>query len=246
MNGSRVILLTGGSRGVGKKIAVEFAKSGYQVAFTYASDEESAKATVDEIRKYGIRAKYYPLDISDYSAVQEVMSRVLDCFGTIDVLVNNAGIIDVSLIKNMSLDSWKKVIEVNLTGVFNCIKSVIEVMEKQQYGRIITIGSIAADKGSLGAASYSASKAGIVGLTRTVAREVADKGITANVVSLGYMDQGITARLPEKLHKKISQEIPSGKFGDMAKAAKMVVYIASEEAEYINGQSIRICGGAYM
>ncbi len=162
------------------------------------------------------------------------------------VLINNAGVIDASLIKNMSLDSWQKVIDVNLTGVFNCIKSVIEVMEKQQYGRIITIGSIAADRGSLGAASYAASKAGIVGLTRTVAREVAGKGITANVVSLGYMDQGITARLPEKLQKKIIQEIPSGKFGDMVKAAKMVVYLASEEAEYINGQSIRICGGAYM
>ncbi|MEL7565294.1 MAG: SDR family oxidoreductase [Dehalobacterium sp.] len=246
MNSNRVILLTGGSGGVGRKIAVEFARSGYRIAFTYASDEEGAKATVDEVKKYGIRAKYYLLDVSDYSAVQEVMNRVLDCFGTIDVLINNAGIIDASLIKNTSLDSWQKVIDVNLTGVFNCIKSVIEVMEKQQYGRIITIGSIAADRGSLGAASYAASKAGIVGLTRTVAREVAGKGITANVVSLGYMDQGITARLPEKLQKKIIQEIPSGKFGDMVKAAKMVVFLASEEAEYINGQSIRICGGAYM
>ncbi|MEL7565316.1 MAG: SDR family oxidoreductase [Dehalobacterium sp.] len=244
MNENRVLLLTGGSGGVGRKIAVEFAKSGYRIAFTYFSHEEGAKAAADEIKTYHVPVQYYRLDVSDYKRVEEVKDQVWNYFGRIDVLVNNAGIIEASLIKDMSLDSWKRVIDTNLTGTFNCIKSVIEVMEKQHYGRIITIGSIAADKGSRGACSYSASKAGIVGLTKAVAGEAAEKGITVNVVSLGYMNQGITVRLPEKLRNKLMQEIPNGKLGDVSKAAQMIVHIASEEGEYLTGQTIVISGGA--
>jgi len=246
MSKHKVLLLTGGSKGIGKKLAVEFAKNGYQFAFTYLSDEAGAKFTADEINTYGVLARFYKLDISQYHDVEEVKNHVMNYFGRIDVLVNNAGIIKPSLIKDMSLDSWRRVVDVNLTGTFNCMRAVIPIMEKQNFGRIINIGSIAADKGSRGAASYSASKAGIVGLTKAAAREVAEKGITVNVVSLGYMDQGITNRLPEKLKKKLIQEIPSGKLGDVKKAAKMVVHLASEEAEYITGQSIFISGGAYM
>ncbi len=146
----------------------------------------------------------------------------------------------------MSLESWQRVVDVNLNGTFNCMKSVIPVMEKQNYGRIITIGSIAGDKGSRGASSYSASKAGIVGLTKTAARELAKKNITVNVISLGYMEQGITVRLPEKLQNKLIREIPQGKLGDVEKVAKMIIHIASEEAEYITGQSISISGGSFM
>lgn len=246
MNQKKVLLLTGGSKGVGRKIAVEFAKKGYQVAFTYLSDEAGAKITADEINSYGIPVRFYKLDVSDHNEVEEVRNHVVNYFGRIDVLVNNAGIIEPSQIKDTSWESWRRVVDVNLTGTFNCMKSVIPVMERQNFGRIITIGSIAGDQGSRGASSYSASKAGIVGLTKAAARELAEKGITVNVVSLGYMDQGITIRLPEKLRKKLIQEIPSGKLGDVEKAAKMVVHIASEEAEYITGQSIFISGGAFM
>ncbi|MGI6677689.1 MAG: SDR family NAD(P)-dependent oxidoreductase [Dehalobacterium sp.] len=246
MNEKKVLFLTGGSKGIGKNIAIEFAKSGYQIAFTFLSDEAGAKNTANEIMTYGVLVQYYKLNVADYKEVLLVRDQVLKRFSKIDVLVNNAGIIEPSLIKDTSLDSWQRVINVNLTGAFNCMKSVIPVMEKQNYGRIITIGSIAGDKGSRGAASYSASKAGIVGLTKTAARELAEKCITVNVVSLGYMAQGITARLPERLQKNLIREIPQGKWGDVEKAAKMLVHLASEEAEYITGQSISISGGSYM
>lgn len=243
----KVVLITGGTSGIGKELVGAFAKCGYHVAFTYIKNEDTAKSTVKDAEHYGGRVLSMRVNVADEAQVREMTNTVVDSLGRIDVLINNAGIFDDSLTKNMKFDCWKSVVDINLTGAFYCIKSAIPIMEQQHFGRIVTIGSVMGESGAMGAANYAASKAGIIGLTKSVAREVANKGITVNVVSLGYMDGGMGNEIPDPIRKKIaSQQIPMGKFGDVAKAAKMIVHIVSDEAEYITGQSIRINGGLYM
>jgi len=242
----KVALITGGTSGIGKELVTEFAKGGYDVAFTYFTNVEAAKEIARDAEIHGARALSIRTNIIDEVQVLEMIKKTMDNFQRIDVLINNAGIYEDNLTKNIELDSWKKIIDVNLTGVFYCIKAVIEIMERQQYGRILNIGSVVGEMGAMGAANYSAAKAGMMGLTKSVAREVANKGITVNVVSLGYMNGGMGNQIPEKIRNKIMEQIPMRKFGDITKVAKMILHIVSEEAEYITGQSIRINGGVYM
>lgn len=243
----KVVLITGGTSGIGKELVLAFANSGYNIAFTYVTNADGARIALNEVEQLGVRALSMCVNVEDEEQVQEMTKTVLDSFGRIDVLINNVGIFDDNLTKNMNLESWKKVVDINLSGVFYCIKSVISIMEQQCFGRIVTIGSVIGEIGAIGAANYSASKAGIAGLTKSVAREVANKGITVNIVSLGYMDGGMGKMIPDPIRKKISsQQIPAGKFGNVAKAAKMIVHLVSDDAEYITGQSIRINGGLYM
>lgn len=244
--GEKVVLITGGTGGVGKELVTEFAKCGYNIAFTYFMNGESAKEIAQAAELNGVKVISIRVDIADKEEVLKMVKTVINTFGRIDVLINNAGIFDNHLVKNLNIHSWQKVIEINLTGTFYCIQSVLELMEQQQYGRILNISSVVGEMGASGAANYAAAKAGITGLTKSVAREVAQKGITVNMVSLGYMDGGMGDQFSDKLRDKITAQIPMKKFGDITKAAKMIVHLVSEEAEYITGQTIKINGGVYM
>jgi len=246
MNEKRVALIIGGARGIGRQIVLEFAKRGYNIAFSYNSDEIKAKEVEAEIKDIGVDCIFVKLNTINEIEILAAKELILTRYDRIDVLVNNAGIFEDGLVKKMDLGSWERVINVNLTGVFLCIRAFVDVMEKQKYGRIINIGSVVGETGTIGAGNYAASKAGLIGLTKTVAREVAKKGITANVVSLGYMDEGMGKRLPEKIVSKLLDQIPMGKFGNAKKTAKMITNLASDEAEYITGQVIDINGGIYM
>lgn len=246
MSENRVAVIIGGTRGIGRKIVLAFAKEGYNIAFSFNSCELRAKELENEVRGLGVECIYVKVNVIKELEILAAKDMILTYYERIDVLINNAGIYEDGLIKNMSMDSWEKVINVNLTGVFLCMKIFIDIMEKQNYGRIISIGSVVGEIGAVGAGNYSASKAGLIGLTKTVAREVARKGITSNIVSLGYMDEGMGKRLPEKIATKIIEQIPMRSFGDAERVALMIVHLASEEAEYITGQVIGINGGINM
>jgi 3-oxoacyl-[acyl-carrier protein] reductase len=242
----RVALIIGGASGIGRQIVLAFAKRGYNIAFSYNTDELKAKEVETKVKELGVECIYIKVNVTNEQEILTAKERILTHYAKIDVLINNAGIFEDGLVKKMNLDSWQRVLDVNLTGVLLCIKSFIDVMEKRQYGRIINIGSIVGEIGTIGAGNYSASKAGLIGLTKTVAREVAKKGITANVVSLGYIDEGMGKRLPEKLVNKVIEQIPMNKFGSSEKVSEMIVHLASDEAEYITGQVIGINGGLNM
>lgn len=245
-NLTRVALVTGGAHGVGRQIVVAFARAGYNVAFTYNSDEDGAQVTERQTRALGAKCICIKTDVTNEVDIAATIDAVLNHCERIDVLINSAGINEDGLLKNMGTDTWKRVIDVNLTGAFLCMRAVVGTMERQKYGRIINIGSVVGDTGTIGASNYAASKAGLVGLTRAFAREVAKKGITANVVALGYLDKGMGSRLPEKIANKVIEQIPMGKFGDTEKIAQVIVHLASAEAEYMTGQVIGINGGLHM
>lgn len=242
----RVALIIGGARGIGRQIVLEFAKRGYNIVFSYNSDEIKAKEVENEVKAFGVDCIFVKINIINELEILEAKDLILTYYEKIDVLINNAGIFEDGLVKKMSLDSWAKVINVNLTGVFLCMKAFIDVMEKQKYGRIINIGSVVGETGTIGACNYAASKAGLIGLTKTVAREVAKKGITANVIALGYMNEGMGKRLAPKIESKLIEQIPMGEFGDVKKVVQMIAHFASEEAEYITGQVVGLNGGMYM
>ncbi len=246
MSEKRVALIIGGAQGIGRHIVLEFAKRSYNIAFTYNTNEYKAEEVVNEVKELGVDCIYGKVNVIDESQIQIMKDKILAYYGRIDVLINNAGVFEDGLVKRMNLDSWEKIINVNLTGTFLCIKTFIEIMEKQEYGRVINIGSVVGETGTIGAGNYVASKAGIVGLTKTVAREAARKGITANVVSLGYMNAGMGKRLPENIVNKVIEQIPMAKFGDAQKVAKMIVHLSSDDADYITGQVIGINGGLHM
>lgn len=246
MTNNRVVFVLGGSRGMGRHIVLAFAKNGYDVAFSYNTDQIRANEVENEAKSYGSDCISLKVNCVNESELITSRIEIMEKYGRIDVLINNAGIFENGLIKEMNLNSWKDVIDVNLTGIFLCIKTFIEVMENQNYGRIINIGSVVGDTGVIGAGNYAASKAGLIGLTKTVALEVSQKGITANVVSLGYMNEGMGNRLSEKTAKKVLDKIPLKAFGNAEKVALMIMHLASEEAEYITGQVININGGINM
>lgn len=246
MSDKRVALIIGGASGVGRQIVLAFAKKGYDIAFSYNRYETKAKEVKIKVKEFGVDCIYTKVNITNEMEISAAKEQILTHYNKIDVLINNAGVFEDGLVKKQSLESWQRVIDVNLTGVFLCMKLFIDVMEKRQYGRIINIGSVVGEIGTVGAGNYSASKAGIIGLTKTVAREVAKKGITANVVSLGYMNEGMGKRLPEKIVSKVIDQIPMKRFGDSEKVAQMIVHLASDEAEYITGQVIGINGGLNM
>ncbi len=242
----KVVLVTGSSRGVGAALALAFADKGANVVVNYSQSQQLAEEIVKKIRKKNVEALMIKADVVEYSQVSKMVEDAISTFGKIDILVNNAGYYEDSTVWKMSDETWDKVININLKGTFNCTKAVTNHMRKQEYGRIINISSVVGQVGIFGTSNYSASKAGIFGLTKSVAKEVVRKGITVNTLALGYFDGGMLRRLPEQAQDMILKQIPMGRFGKLEEVCDMVLFIASEKASYLTGQIIHLNGGYYM
>nr|WP_144920187.1 3-oxoacyl-[acyl-carrier-protein] reductase [Paenibacillus bovis] len=242
----KVALVTGASRGIGKQIALSLAQQGASVVVNYAGSEAKANETVDEIKSLGREGITYQCDISNGEAVQEMIKETVKTFGKLDILVNNAGITRDNLLMRMKENEWDDVINTNLKGVFICTKAVSRQMMKQKAGRIINISSIVGASGNPGQANYVAAKAGVTGLTKTSALELAPRGITVNAVAPGFITTDMTDQLPEDVKASMLEKIPLGKFGEAEDVASLVTYLASDEAKYITGQTIHVNGGMYM
>ena len=241
----KVALITGGARGIGQAIAMTFAREGADIVVADVN-LEIAQKTASEIEGLGRKAMALAMDVTNYTAVEEGVNKILDKMGKVDILVNNAGITKDNLLLRMSLADWDAVINVNLKGTFNCIKAVSRPMVKQRSGRIISIASIIGLMGNPGQANYAASKAGIIALTKTVAKELASRNINANAVAPGFIQTEMTAKLPEEIKKKMLEAIPLGKLGTPEDVANVCLFLASQESSYITGQVITIDGGMVM
>jgi len=241
----KVALITGGARGIGRAIALTFAREGADVVVADVNFEIAAK-TAAEIESLGVKSLALEMDVTNFEKVEEGVNKILDKMGKVDILVNNAGITKDNLLIRMSQADWDAVINVNLKGTFNCIKAVSRPMIKQRSGRIISIASIIGLMGNPGQANYAASKAGIIALTKTVAKELASRNINANAVAPGFIQTEMTAKLPEDIKKKMLEVIPLAKLGTPEDVANVCLFLASNESSYITGQTITIDGGMIM
>jgi 3-oxoacyl-[acyl-carrier protein] reductase len=241
LEGKRAVV-TGAGQGIGRAIARRLASEGAAVA-VLDIDETRASAVAREIEVGGGRAKAYKLDVGDPEAAANVMRDVAADFGGIDILVNNAGIARDNLLIRMSSEDWDLVMRVNLTGVFNCTRAAVRTMMAQRYGRIVNVSSVIGLVGNVGQASYAASKAGIIAFTKTVAKEFASRGITANAIAPGFIETPMTERLPEKVRQDFMSRILLGRFGKAEEVANLVAFLVSDEADYLTGQTISIDGG---
>ena len=241
----KTALVTGATRGIGKAIAIRMAKEGAHIGVA-GRDIDKAEEVAGEIRSLGVRGIAIRLDVSNPDEVKGAFEKFINEFGRIDVLVNNAGITRDALILRMKDEDWDSVLDTNLKGTFLCSREAIKIMTRQHSGKIINISSVVAFTGNPGQTNYSASKAGIVGLTRSIAKEYASRGITANVIAPGFIQTAMTDALPEKVKEEMKKLIPLGRFGLPDDIANATVFLASEEADYITGQVIHVNGGMYM
>jgi 3-oxoacyl-[acyl-carrier protein] reductase len=243
----RVVVVTGGSKGIGRAICLRFAREEAIVLFVhYDPDDIAANETLRLLESMDVRTKAEKLDVSSFRDVEGFFREVVGEFQRIDVLVNNSGITRDALLMRMSENQWDQAISVNLKGVFNCTRAVARSMIRQSSGRIINISSVAGEIGNIGQANYAASKAGIMGFTKTVARELATRGITVNAVAPGFIDTDMTKNLPEKAKEIFMSQIPMGRIGEPGEVAEVVYWLASEGASYVTGQVIHVNGGLYM
>ncbi|MCI8550294.1 MAG: 3-oxoacyl-[acyl-carrier-protein] reductase [Lachnospiraceae bacterium] len=242
----RVAVVTGASRGIGRAIALKLAEDGNTVIVNYNGSREKACAVVSEIQAAGGLAEAAGCDVSDFNGAEEFLKAVVKKYGRIDVLVNNAGITRDGLLMKMSEEEFDEVLRINLKGAFNCIRHASRQMLKQRGGRIINISSVSGVMGNAGQANYSASKAGIIGLTKSAARELASRGITVNAVAPGFIDTEMTRALSDQVKEHASGQIPFGRFGKTEDVAAAVAFFASEQAGYITGQVLCVDGGMAM
>ena len=239
----KIALVTGAAKGIGRAIALALAADGATVVVNYNGSKERAEQVVEEIKALGADGMAYQCNVADTAATADMVKEVIKTYGKLDILVNNAGITRDNLIMKMSEEDFDAVIDANLKGCFNTIKAVSRQMLKQRAGRIINITSVSGILGNAGQANYAASKAGIIGLTKTMARELASRGITVNAVAPGFVDTNMTQVLPENVKEAATAQIPLGRFGKPEDIANMVAYLASEKASYITGQIISVDGG---
>ncbi len=242
----KTAIVTGAARGIGKGIALEFAKAGANIAFTDLRIDEIAEATVKEIEAFGVKAKGYASDASKFEETQEVVDAIVKEFGKVDILVNNAGITMDSLLMRMSEQQWDAVINVNLKSVFNFTKAIQRYMLKQRSGSIINMSSVVGVSGNAGQANYSASKAGMIGFTKSVAKELGSRNIRCNAIAPGFIITEMTAKLSEEVRKQWESSIPLRRGGTPEDIAKTCVYLASDLSSYVTGQTIHVCGGMNM
>jgi len=242
----KVCLVTGGSRGIGKAIALALAEEGADVAINYVSSESAARAVLDEVRTLGRRAMLAQADVSDYPDTFRMAQDVLKEFGHLDILVNNAGINSDKTFVRMDHASWRKVLAINLDGVFNCTKVFIDQMLKQQWGRVVNITSVIGQIGNFGQANYAASKAGVAAFTKSLAKELAGKGVTVNAVAPGFIETDMVQGIPEKVRDKLLSQIPLKRFGTAEEVGRAVVYLVSSDGDYITGAELSINGGLLM
>ena len=243
----RVVVITGGSRGIGRAIGLRMADANTRVYFNYSgSDSRDAEETVKLIEDAGGSAWGARVNVASQQDVQNFFKKIVEECGRVDVLINNAGITIDGLLVRMKEEDWDRVLAINLKGAFHCIQAVAKIMMKQRAGRIINMASVVGVMGNAGQANYVASKAGLIGLTKTAARELAPRGITVNAVAPGFIDTPMTAGLPEKVKEAMLAQLPTGRFGQPEDVAETVAFLASEKASYITGQVIHINGGMYM
>ena len=239
----KVALVTGGSRGIGKSIAIELAKNGANVAINYASNSEKAEEVVEEMKSLGVNAISVKADVSSEEDVKNLMKTIEGELGKIEILVNNAGITRDNLLIRMKTEDFEDVLDVNLMGTFHCTKAVSRAMMKKRYGKIINITSVVGIIGNAGQGNYSASKAGVIGFTKSMAKELGSRGIRVNAVAPGFIDTEMTQVLSEELKDKMIDNIPLGKLGNTQDVANVVAFLASEKSDYITGQVISVDGG---
>lgn len=243
---TKVALVTGASRGIGRSIALQLAEEGYNVAINYAGNKEKAEEVVNQIKEKGIEAFAIQANVSNPDEVKAMIKEVVNQFGSVDILVNNAGITRDNLLMRMKEQEWDDVIDTNLKGVFNCIQKVTPQMLRQKGGRIINLTSIVGAVGNPGQINYVASKAGVIGMTKTAARELASRQITVNAVAPGFIVSDMTNALNEDLKNGMKAQIPLGHFGEDTDIAHTVAFLASDKAKYITGQTIHVNGGMHM
>lgn len=240
---NKVALVTGATRGIGKGIAEAFAKNGASVAFTYVSSDEKARALEAELMAMGVKAKGYKSDAGDFKAADDLVNQVLADFGTIDILVNNAGITRDTLLMRMTEQQWDEVMNANLKSVFNMVKAVQKPMLKARKGSIINMSSVVGVKGNAGQSNYAASKAGIIGFTKSIALELGSRNIRSNAIAPGFIETEMTGALDEKVIQQWRDSIPLKRGGSTEDVANLCLFLASDMSAYITGQCINVCGG---
>jgi 3-oxoacyl-[acyl-carrier protein] reductase len=239
----KTALITGASRGIGKAIALRFAMEGSDIAITNIVNDDEFKTTIKEIKALGAKAKGYVSNAADYADSQRVINEVVKDFTTIDILINNAGITRDTLLMRMTEDQWDAVIAVNLKSVFNLTKAVLMTMVKQKNGSIINMSSVVGVSGNAGQSNYSASKAGIIGFTKSIAKEVGSRNIRCNAIAPGFILTEMTEKLPENVKKEWTDKIPLKRGGTPEDVANTALYLASDLSSYVTGQTIHVCGG---
>jgi 3-oxoacyl-[acyl-carrier protein] reductase len=243
----RVVVITGGSKGIGRAVALRFAGEGARIVLVHYDPDETASAeTLDMLRAAGVTAESHRVDVSDFESVMGLFRTLMSEHERIDVLVNNAGITRDRLFMRMGEADWDAVLKVNLKSVFNCTLAVNRLMMKQRSGRIVNISSVVGLMGNVGQANYAASKAGILGFTKSVAREMAARGVTVNAVAPGFIDTEMTGGLPEKVRQAFMDQIPLGRIGTPEDVAEAVYWLCTDAAGYVTGQVIQVNGGMYM
>jgi 3-oxoacyl-[acyl-carrier protein] reductase len=241
----KVAFVTGSAQGIGKAIAVALAKEGANIVVSDINLELAAQ-TAKEIEALGVKTMSIKTNVADLADVEKSVEEIVKTMGRIDILVNNAGITKDNLLIRMKKEEWDAVIGVNLSGVFNCTKAVSSLMMKQRYGKIVSIASIVGQMGNFGQANYAASKGGVIAFTKTVARELASRNVTANAIAPGFIQTAMTDKLTDEVKQKLMAQIPMGKLGQPEDIANAVIFLSSPEADYITGQVLAINGGMYM
>jgi 3-oxoacyl-[acyl-carrier protein] reductase len=242
----RTALVTGGSRGIGRAVALALAEEGADVAVNYVSSETAARDVVDHARKMGRKAVLAQADVSDYPDTFRMAQDVLREFGHLDILVNNAGINSDTTFTKMNHAAWRKVLGTNLDGVFNCTKVFVDQMLSQNYGRVVNMTSVIGQIGNFGQANYAASKAGVAAFTKSLAKELAGRGVTVNAIAPGFIETEMVAGIPDKVKERLLAQIPLKRFGTAEEIARAVVYIVSSDGDYITGSELSINGGLLM
>lgn len=245
----KVVLVTGGAQGIGKEICITCAREGAKIVVNYVDfgeNETIAKATKEELEALGATVMLVQANVASFEETKTMFKTIIKEFGGIDVLVNNAGITKDNLLMRMKESDFDAVIDVNLKGTWNCMKHAAKFMMKQRYGRIISMSSVVGVMGNAGQVNYSASKAGIIGMTMSLAREVGSRGITVNAIAPGFIQTAMTDVLPDEIKENMAKQIPLGTFGQVSDIANTVVFLASDDARYITGQTIHVDGGMAM
>lgn len=241
-----VALVTGGSRGIGRAICLELARQGAAVAVNYAGNEQAAQETVEACRALGVQAEAFQADVSDPAACESLIAQVKERFGRLDILVNNAGVTRDGLLMTAKPEDFDKVLDTNLKGAYFCMKAAAKVMMRQRYGRIVNLSSVVGLRGNAGQTNYSASKAGLIGLTKSLAKELASRNITVNAVAPGFIATDMTAALPEAVRTEMCKTIPEGRAGQPEDVANAVAFFAAEQSSYLTGQVLCVDGGMAM
>ncbi|MBS3203853.1 3-oxoacyl-[acyl-carrier-protein] reductase [Turicibacter bilis] len=242
LNG-KVALITGASRGIGAAIASKLASLGCDVAINYAGNIQKAEETLNSVKAYGVNAQIYQANVANYEEVEAMTKQIIKDFGHLDIIINNAGITSDNLMMRMDQDSFDSVIDVNLKGTWNVCKSITRPILKQRSGVIINLSSVVGINGNVGQVNYAASKAGVIGLTKSLAKEFASRNIRVNAVAPGYVKSDMTAKLSEEITEKVLENIPLGQLGEVEDIANAVAFLVSDEARYITGQVLVVDGG---